>query len=254
MARYGPDASSLPKLLKELQELKRLRLAGLSSNFSASDHADKTFCFEQLWRFRNAIEALNINDSSDLMISIANSGALLDLPESYYNMVRVGLLLYGYYPSIENKRTVQIRPALKLQSEVLYLRELKAGEPVGYGMSFTAPHNMKIATIPIGYGDGYPRAMSNKGDLLIHGCRAPIKGRICMDAMTVDVTEIEDVKISDEVVLIGGQGDEFIGADEIAAICGTISWEITCGLSPRLPIEYLHKDVTKKAVRIDSSS
>ena len=250
MSRYGPSPEFITDFAEGINRLGKLRLAGISSNFSTSDNGDKTFCLEQLDRFRGTVDSLNGTSSSDIMISIANSGALLDLPESYHNMVRVGLLLYGYYPSKENKPSVKVTPALRLVSRVLYTRSLKAGQPIGYGMSYITPENMKIATIPIGYGDGYPRALSNKGEVLINGRRAPIVGRVCMDALMADVSEFEEVKIGDEVVLIGSQGNEFIGADEIAEKCGTITWEITCGLTSRLPIVCRHKDIAKQTVKI----
>ncbi|MCP4634628.1 MAG: alanine racemase [candidate division Zixibacteria bacterium] len=251
MSRYGPDSKEINSLVDEISKLGNLRIAGLSSNFSTSDNGNKDFCFEQIFRFRNAVGALNGTGSSSMMVSIANSGAMLDLPESYFNMVRVGLLLYGYYPSVENSKSVKVKPALKLVSKVLYVRDIEADQPVGYGMSYITSHSMKIATIPVGYGDGYPRALSNRGQVLIRGQRAPIVGRVCMDAFMVDVSNIDGVKNGDDVALIGNQGNEFIGADELAKICDTITWEITCGLTTRLPITYLHKDVTKtKPIKI----
>jgi alanine racemase len=249
MSRYGPDSDELPALIDSISRLKNLRIAGISSNFSAADNGDKTFCFEQLSRFRNAVANLNGIGPLELKASIANSGALLDLPQSYFDMVRVGLLLYGYYPSPENGRTVEVKPAMSLKSRVLYLRDAEAGRPVGYGMSYTTPHRMKIATIPVGYGDGYPRALSNNGEVLIGGRRAPIVGRVCMDALMADVSGIDGVRLGDEVVLLGSQGDDFIGADEIAGRCRTISWEILCGFTPRLPVVYHKKDASEKEIQ-----
>ncbi|MBD3170124.1 MAG: alanine racemase [candidate division Zixibacteria bacterium] len=243
MSRYGPYLEELDRLAGGIGQMERLNIAGVSSNFSMSDYRDKSFSAEQLGYFHQAIEIIKGHAVSPLKISIANSGAVLDIPESYFNMVRVGLLLYGYYPSRETTESIEVRPAMRLISRVLYLRELEKGQSVGYGRSFIADRNMLLATLPIGYGDGYPRILSNKGEVLIHGQRAPIIGRICMDALMVDVSRITGVEIGDEVVLIGSQGGGYIGADELARLCDTITWEITCGLTSRLPIEYHYRDV-----------
>jgi len=250
MSRYGPNPDEALILANEIRTLRHLKLAGVSTNFSSSDNGDPSFSIEQLRRFSAMGRELREMIPHKLIMSIANSGGVLNFEDSYFDMVRAGLLLYGYYPSKESKRIVSVKPALKLLSHILYVRELITGESVGYGMSFVATHDMRIATIPIGYGDGYPRALSNRGKVLIGGRRAPIVGRVCMDALMVDITSHTNAGVGDEAVLIGPQGGEFIGADEIAELCGTIPWEITCGLGPRLPATYIHKHVEKKAIGV----
>ncbi len=249
MSRYGARPGDINILIDEIRQLPRLRMAGFSTNFSASDNGDLSFCYKQIEKFKSATESFNDAEMSPMVLSMANSGGLLNLPESYFNMVRVGLLLYGYYSSKESKRTVDVAPAMKLVSNILYIRDLDKGEPIGYGLSYVTSSKSKIATIPIGYGDGYPRAMSNKGEVIVNGQRAPIVGRVCMDALMVDITEIPQAKFGDEVVLIGEQCGEYIGADEIAELCGTITWEITCGLTHRLPIKYIHSNVVQEVVK-----
>ncbi|MBD3233410.1 MAG: alanine racemase [candidate division Zixibacteria bacterium] len=249
MSRYGAKPEEISSFVRNIKQLPKLRIAGFSTNFSASDNGDLSFCYKQMERFKSVTESFKDAEMSPKVLSMANSGGLLNLPESYFNMVRVGLLLYGYYSSKESKRTVDVKPVLKLVSKILYIRELDQGEPIGYGLSYVTQSKSKIATIPIGYGDGYPRAMSNKGEVLINGRRASIVGRICMDALMVDITDVPQARVGDEVVLIGEQRGEYIGADEIAELCGTITWEITCGFTHRLPIKYIHSNVSQEVIK-----
>ncbi len=250
MSRYGIKGEDVRSFTRELLKMRKIHIAGFSTNFSTSDNGDLSFCYEQIHRFEKAVDSVKKDLGSDLVLSMANSGGLLNLPESYFNMVRVGLLIYGYYPSSSSRRIVSVRPALKLISRILHLEEMEKGTPIGYGMSYITHRRTRVATIPIGYGDGYRRCLSNKGEVLVRGRRSPIIGRICMDALMVDVSEIDDVKVGDEVILIGNQGNEFIGADEIAEICGTIPWEITCSFTPRLPIVYKYADVHNQVVKV----
>lgn len=151
-------------------------------------------------------------------------------------MVRQGISLYGY-PPVES--SLVFRPALRWVSEIVWIKKIAMGECIGYGCSFVAPHDMRIATVAVGYGDGYHRMASNRGQMLVHGDRAPIVGRVCMDQTMIDITKIDDVSIGDEVVLIGQQGDDFISAQEVAEWSGTISYEVLLSITARVPKIYL---------------
>jgi len=155
------------------------------------------------------------------------------------NLVRAGISIYGIYPSAEVSRdSMKLTPAMSIHSRIVYIKEIETGTEISYGGTFTAPHPMRIATIPVGYGDGYPRMLSNKGYVLIHGKRAKILGRICMDQFMVDVTDIPQAKELDEVILVGRQGDEEITVDELGDLCGRFSYEFICDIGKRVPRIY----------------
>ena len=168
---------------------------------------------------------------------MANSAAILDFPASYLDMVRPGLTVYGLYPS-GRPRSVDLKPALSLKTRVVYLKEVPAGWSISYGRTYTADRPTMVASLAIGYGHGYSTKMSNKGEALIRGMRAPIIGTVCMDQCLCDVTHITDISVGDEAVLIGGQGNEEITADEVAQKAGTISYEILCSINARVPRIY----------------
>ena len=170
----------------------------------------------------------------------ANSASIIDMPKLGMNLERAGISTYGLYPSDEViKEAVPLRPAMELIAHVTYVKWIEKGTEVSYGGTFVAPKRMQIATIPTGYGDGYPRRLSNKGYVLIHGQKAPILGRVCMDQNLVDVTEIGDEKKGDEETLIGRDGVEIIGIEEIGDLCGRFSYEFACDISPRVPRVYI---------------
>ena len=164
------------------------------------------------------------------------------MPRYDVDMVRAGIALYGMYPSEEvDKERVSLVPALRLVAKVIFVKTIEAGEAVGYGGTFVAERKTRLATISIGYGDGYLRRLSGKGYVLLHGKRAPVAGRICMDQFMVDVTDIEDVRTGDEAVLVGRDGEECISVEELAALAGTFNYEFVCGLGKRIPRIYLSK-------------
>ena len=168
-----------------------------------------------------------------------NSGAIIDLPEYGFDFVRAGISLYGYYASDEvMKDKVALTPVMTVYSHVVHVKTVKAGETVSYGRTFTADKDRKIATVAMGYGDGLNRLLSNKGEMLIGGRRVPIVGRVCMDMTMVDVSDSDDVRAGDKVIVIGSLGNEQITADEHAAICGTISYEVLLSFTSRVPREY----------------
>jgi alanine racemase len=168
---------------------------------------------------------------------LANSGGVLHFPDTHMDMVRPGILLYGVQPDLASKRTVDVRPALSLVSQVVYFKVVKAGHPVSYGATWAPMRDTRVVTIPIGYGDGYPRALSSRGEVLIRGRRHPIVGRICMDQFMVDIGQ-DSAWNEDEVVLVGGQGDAAIAVEAVAQAAGTIPYEILTGLNQRIPRVY----------------
>ncbi|MFQ5868953.1 MAG: alanine racemase [Candidatus Zixiibacteriota bacterium] len=243
MGRYGLSPGSLLSLAEKLLRMSKTRLAGLSTNLSDPENGREGYSLEQIETFRKVDRKLRGLGFRDYLRSVANSTAFLDLPESHFDLVRIGHLLYGSYPSEQEASAIPLKSVFALKSRVLLLKEVDCGRPLGYGNSYTTTRLTKIATLPIGYADGVPRQLSNCGQVLIRGQRANIIGRVCMDALMVDVTDIADVQLGDEVVLIGKQGDETITVHEIAKTSGTISYEIISRFSSRLPriCKNLHK-------------
>jgi len=168
----------------------------------------------------------------------SNSAAVLDYQHALLTMVRPGLMLYGYNPIKEHVTGIDLRPVLSLVTRIVFLKRVAAGTPISYGRTFVTRRESIIATLPIGYADGYSRGLSNKGDAIVRGIRVPIVGRVCMDMCMLDVTDVPDVHEGDDVVLMGSQGSERITADDIAAKVGTIAYEVLCGISDRVPRIY----------------
>lgn len=216
--------------------LPNIRIEGIFTHFAKADEKDKTSAMKQLDRYLNFLSKLEAKGVKIPYHHCSNSAGIIDLPQANCDEVRMGISLYGLYPSDEvQKDQIELYPVLSLHSHVVYVKEVFQGESIGYGGTFTADKTMKVATIPVGYGDGYFRSLSNKASVIIHGVKAPIIGRICMDQFMVDVTDIPDVKIGDEVTLIGKEGQTEISVDELAEIAGTINYEIVCDLGKRIP-------------------
>jgi alanine racemase len=170
------------------------------------------------------------------MVHAANSGAIIDMPETHLDMVRAGISVYGFYPSRQvDLSRIDLHPALALKARITHIKQVPAGTRISYGGTWQASRPTTIATVPVGYGDGYSRLLSNQGQMLVHGQRAPIVGRVCMDLTMLDVGQIDNVKVEDEVVLIGRQGDETISADELATQLKTINYEVVTTLMARVP-------------------
>ncbi len=239
MGRVGVDWRQAVDFLEQVRRMEGLEVVGLMTHLATADERDKTFARTQLCRFREAIRSL---EESGVQIPIkhaANSAAILDLPEAWFDLVRLGVMLYGYYPSEETSESIPVVPAMRLVSHVIYLKTVAAGTPVSYGRRYTTEKETRIATVPIGYADGYNRLLSNQGEVLIRGRRFPVVGRVCMDQIMVDVGLTSDVRIGDEVVLLGRQGDAEIPIWEICRKLGTIPYEVTCWVSSRVPRRYL---------------
>ncbi|MDD6616571.1 MAG: alanine racemase [Lachnospiraceae bacterium] len=239
MSRIGfADTRENASLIAGLSELPSIRLEGIFTHFARADEADKKAAQKQYDRFTTFCGCLKEQLSRDIICHCANTAAIIDMPEKRLDLVRAGISIYGIYPSDEVDRSrVALRPAMELKSHVVYVKEIAPGTQISYGGTFTADRPMQIATIPVGYGDGYPRSLSNKGYVLIHGQKAWIKGRVCMDQFMVDVTGM-DVKILDEVTLLGKDSGEEITVDELGALSGRFPYEFVCDIGRRVPRVY----------------
>jgi alanine racemase len=238
LGRYGVMPEDCRKLVKEIKRLPHIRLKGILSQFSTADAKKKDFAYKQLSVFENTLAELQSFSNHIPIKSIANSGAVLDIPASYFNHVRVGHLLYGLYPSSETSESIRVKPAMSLKSRVVFIKEVGKGTPISYGKTYVTSGKTKIATIPLGYADGYSRLLSNKGEVLINGKRAKVVGRVCMDAFMVDVSHIPGVKVGSEVVVIGKQGKDQITAHDLGQWTNTFAYEIMTRMGKRLPVVY----------------
>ncbi|MCT4598673.1 MAG: alanine racemase [Vallitalea sp.] len=241
MGRIGfmPDEESIG-IISTISKLPNIEIEGIYTHFSTADELDKTFTNTQIDRFDKFIEKLKNNNINIPIKHAANSAGIIDMNNSHMDFVRLGIALYGLYPSdYVYKEKVKLHKALSLISHIIHIKEVEAGTPIGYGGTYVTQKKSKIATIPVGYGDGYDRLLSSKGKVLINGEYAPIVGRICMDQFMVDISHIPNVNDLDEVILIGKQGDNEITADDIANIKGTINYEVVCQLGKRIPRVYV---------------
>lgn len=239
MSRYGIMPADVVAFAGDLLRLPGIHLEGVFTHFATADWLDQRFTLQQLEVFNHVLESLRQAHIEIPLVHAANSAAMAMRPESHFNAVRPGISLYGLPPSSEWPAPFELKPALTLKSLVSRVVDLPSGSAVSYGRTYIAPRAIRAALVPVGYGDGYPRALSNRGSVLIHGWRAPIIGRVCMDQFVVDVSGVSGVQQDDEVVLIGRQGDESISAQEVADLAGTIQNEIIAGLSARVVRVYL---------------
>ena len=237
MRRIGflPDEDSAD-IVKEISQLEALKLEGAFTHFATADEADKGFSLMQAELFQGFRKMLEDRNVKIDIYHVSNSAAIMELRDYNFDMVRPGIILYGLYPSDEvDRNTLDLKPVMELETHVAYIKDIKKGDTVSYGRTYTAEKDMRVATIPVGYADGYPRLASNKGRVIINGKYAPVLGRVCMDQFMVDVTDIDDVKVGDVVILIGSKGECNITADELAKNAQTINYEIVCGVSKRVP-------------------
>ncbi len=236
MGRVGLRiADALPEIIK-IAEIKNIQIEGLMSHFSDTDMTDKDFAADQLMSFTNLVESLREKNIRFKLLHIANSAAVLQFPDSHLDMVRPGIMLYGYGPT----KIKDLKPVLTIKSKVIFVKDVPPRTPISYGRTFITKRKSAIATIPVGYADGYSRKLSNRGEALINGNRAPIVGKVCMDTIMVDVTEIPNVKEDTEVVLIGSQGKEKITAQDLADRVGSIPYEILVTIGKRVKRVYIH--------------
>lgn len=251
MSRIGirPDGEGL-SFIKKAYSLPGIEVEGIFTHFARADERDKTAARAQLSTFCSFVEEAEKLTGTVIPVKhCSNSAGILELPEANLSLVRAGITLYGLSPSEEVPREVlSLKPALSLKSHLVYVKEVGAGTPVSYGGTFVAEKRMRIATVPVGYGDGYPRSLSGKGYVLIRGRHAPILGRVCMDQFMVDVSAIPEAAEEDEVTLIGKDGAEEITMEELGALSGRFNYELACDLGKRIPRIYL------KEGRVVSSS
>lgn len=244
MSRIGisPDDAGLG-FIRQVMELPGLEIEGIFTHFARADETDKSSAMGQFVRFGAFTERIRAELSLDIPLKhCANSAAIMELPETRMDLVRAGIALYGLWPSEEMDRSrISLRPLFRLYSHIVYVKTVPAGTPVSYGGTYVTEKKQRIATIPVGYGDGYPRGLSGKGDVLIRGRRAPVLGRVCMDQFMVDVTDIPEAKEGDLVTLIGRDGKEEITMEELGDISGRFNYELACDLGSRIPRVYMNR-------------
>lgn len=261
MGRIGfRSLEELKAVLSELKTLKSLNVDGVFTHFAVADgifkhsaeedgiftHSakedgeDVSFTLKQIESFDNMIQVIKQFGFRPKYTHASNSAGIINFPNAHYNMVRGGISMYGYYPSNNTNHTkIPLLPVLQWETKVVHVKFINIGDSISYGRTFIASSQRKVATLPVGYADGYNRLLGNKAYVLIHNMRAPVIGRVCMDQIMIDVTDIPDVSPGDQAILIGEQGTESISADELADICGTISYEILTSISDRVPRVYI---------------
>lgn len=238
MGRLGIQFDEVEAFCEALRSFPNTRVDGLMTHFAAADRHDRDdFTKDQLGKFQRAVTVFRERGFSPSLIHAANSAATFAFPESRENLVRPGGALYGFVRDVfpDDFAAPPLRPVMSVHSRIMLLKNVGKGETLGYGCTFETRRDSMIATIPIGYDDGYRRALSNRGRVIVRGAFAPVVGRVSMDLTLVDVTDVEGVALNDQVTLIGRAGDLSITAEEIAAAIGTISYEVTCGVSARVP-------------------
>lgn len=241
MGRIGlkPDEDSV-NMIKEISILPNLVMEGIFTHFAIADEKDKNYTMEQFKKFTWICKRLEEEGVKINVRHCGNSATIIDLPEMHMDMVRAGIILYGLMPSQDVElEKINLKQVMSLKARVTHVKEIEKDESVSYGRKFIASKKSKIASLPLGYADGYTRMLSGKAEALIKGVRVPIVGRICMDQCMIDVTGIDDVKVGDEVVLFGEQKGSFISIDELAEKLGTINYEIVCMIGKRIPRVYV---------------
>ena len=224
----------------EIAKLSNLKVEGLFTHFARADERDKDYTQEQFRKYCRFEQMLEERGVSIPLRHAANSASIMELPGTHLDAVRAGITIYGIYPSDEVDRNLMpMKPAMSLISHICYIKKVPAGTSISYGGTFVTERESRIATIPVGYGDGYPRSLSNKGSVLIRGRRAPIVGRVCMDQFMVDVTEIEAEEF-DRVTLLGQDGKDAVTADELGRLSGRFPYELVCDISKRVPRVYVN--------------
>ena len=235
MGRIGVRPEEIGDLAEKIAKLPNLAIEGMFSHFAMADCRDKGYTQKQLAAFKEAIAAVEGRGVKLAIKHIAESAAILEIPEAHFDMVRAGVIQYGLWPSEEVTHPIDLQPVMSLKAKVVWLKTLHKGESIGYGRQFIAGRECRIATLPIGYADGYIRAYGKEGFVEIHGQKAPIAGRVCMDQVMVDVTDIPNVQIGDVVTLFGSDS---LTIDEVARWGDTINYEVPCLLSARVPRVY----------------
>ena len=230
------------KEIEKISKLPNIELEGCFTHFSKADERDITYTKLQFKKYMDLTKRLEDRGITFKIKHVCNSAATIQYPEAALDMVRLGISIYGMYPSEDiGKDMIELEPAMEIISQISYVKKLPAGSLISYGGTYETKRDSIIATVPVGYADGYPRALSNIGRVLINGRKAPIAGRICMDQFMIDVTDIPDVKKGDKVVLLGKSGNEKISAEELSAPAGSFNYEFVCGVGKRVPRKYIRE-------------
>lgn len=250
MGRLGlADPGEAVRFIEKALETPGVEVEGLYTHYAKADEADKTYTDMQYRKFAGIVEHFRRKGVTFKYLHAGNSATGIDTPEWTCNMLRLGISLYGLYPSgVVKKERVFLRPVMAFKTRIIHLKELPEGSGVSYGAIYRTRGRERIATLPVGYADGYSRLLTGKAEVLIRGRRAPVVGRICMDQCMVNVTHIPDAAVGDEAVLFGRQGDAAISADELAGWLGTINYEITCMVNHRVPRVYVRDDGTVERI------
>ncbi len=235
MGRIGVQPGDVSDFVRRILKFKNLKIKGIFTHLPSADEADKIFSKRQIEVFDHVVRELELSGITIPQKHMANSAAVLDLPEAYYDLVRPGIMIYGLYPSDKVSHSIALKPAMTLTTRVSFLKTVPPGTPISYGRTFVTKKETTVATLPVGYGDGYSRLLSGRGEVLVKGHRVPLIGRVCMDMCMIDVSRAGNVKPGDEVILFG----EEISVDEIAAKVGTINYEIICAVGKRVPRVYV---------------
>ena len=241
MGRIGfPVSEESADIIERISKLEDIKIEGMFTHFAKADETDKTYTYDQHRKFMWMKEQMEKRGVEIPYYDCDNSAGIIDFPDMKHDLARAGISTYGMYPSEEvNQNAVDLKPVLSLVSHVIFVKTVEPGTSISYGGTFVAPEKMRVATIPVGYGDGYPRSLSNKGTVLIHGKRARILGRVCMDQFMVDVTEIPETRFMDQAVLVGEDGDDRITVEELAELSGRFNYEFVCCLGKRIPRVYV---------------
>lgn len=242
MGRIGflPNKNSVEEIYK-ISNLPNVCIEGIFSHFSTADERDKEYTYGQLKKFNEFYKLLQDKGIDIKMRHIANSASIIDLPEAHFEAVRPGIILYGYYPSEEvNKEKIKLKPVMELKANIAHIKSVTSGQYISYGRRFKSDRESVIATLPVGYADGYTRALFNKGKVILHNEFAAVIGSICMDQCMIDITDISsEVKVGDEVTLMGRSDRIKFDADDVAKALGTINYEVICAISKRVPRVYV---------------
>jgi alanine racemase len=235
MGRVGVQPGDALAFVGRIGTFKNLSIKGIFSHFSCADEVDKTFARRQVELFDGVVREIEASGIRIPRRHMANSAAILDLPETYYDLVRPGIMIYGLYPSSEVSHSIELKPAMTFTTKVTFVKRVPSGSSISYGRTFITEKETVVATLPVGYADGYSRLLSGREEVLIKGNRAPLIGRICMDMCMIDVSEMENVQPGDEVILFG----EGLPVDEVAEKLGTINYEVVCAVGKRVPRVYI---------------
>ena len=238
MGRIGCKPEEAAELAKLIESLDSVQLKGVSTHFACADEPSKSMTNDQINVFKRAVDSIKEIGINPGIVHASNSAAIVDFPDSWMDMVRPGIILYGYYPGHAQERALAVRPVMELRTEVVFIKKVAAGQPLSYGATYITDKETYIATLPIGYGDGYNRLLSSKGVIIINGKQYTVAGRVCMDQLLIDLGPETDVDLYDEAILFG-EGPVAQTAEDLADMLDTISYEITCNVNKRVPRVYL---------------